>query len=326
MRLSYFCKKGFLKTFHNINNFKRSNRTIVTLGTFDGVHLGHKTILEKLKYLGQKEHLETVVLTFFPHPRMVLQQDNNIKLLSTIKEKIKLIESIGIESLIIHPFDKEFSRLTAEEFVKNILVEKLNIKKIIIGYDHRFGRNRTATIEDLIEFGKTYDFEVEQISAEEINDVTISSTKIRNALYEGNITYANKLLGYSYSISGKVIHGNQIGRTLGFPTANINVEEEYKLIPKNGVYMVSSYIHNKLVYGMMNIGNKPTFTNNEFSLEVHFFDINTNLYDSFLTITLIDRIRDEKKFENLVELKNQIEQDKLFCKLFLKQLNEKSAL
>lgn len=315
-----------MKTFHNINNFTSKRRTIVTLGTFDGVHLGHRTILQKLKNAGIQDNLETVVLTFFPHPRMVLQQENEIKLLSTIEEKIDLIENNGIENLIVHPFDKEFSRLTAEEFVKNILVDKLNIKKIIIGYDHRFGRNRTATIDDLIQFGKNYDFEVEQITAEEINDVTISSTKIRNALNDGNITYANKLLGYSYSISGKVIQGNKIGRTLGFPTANINIEEEYKLIPKNGVYIVSSYIHNKLVYGMMNIGNKPTLTNNEYSLEVHFFDINTNLYDSFLTITLIDRIRDEKKFENLVELKNQIEKDRLFCQSFLKQLNEKSAL
>lgn len=315
-----------MKTFHNINNFTSKRRTIVTLGTFDGVHLGHRTILQKLKNAGIQDNLETAVLTFFPHPRMVLQQENEIKLLSTIEEKIDLIENNGIENLIVHPFDKEFSRLTAEEFVKNILVDKLNIKKIIIGYDHRFGRNRTATIEDLIEFGKIYDFEVEQITAEEINDVTISSTKIRNALNDGNITYANKLLGYSYSISGKVIQGNKIGRTLGFPTANIYIKEEYKLIPKNGVYIVSSYIHNKLVYGMMNIGNKPTLTNNEYSLEVHFFDINTNLYDSFLTITLIDRIRDEKKFENLVELKNQIEKDRLFCQSFLKQLNEKSAL
>ncbi|MBD3723970.1 MAG: riboflavin biosynthesis protein RibF, partial [Flavobacteriaceae bacterium] len=177
-----------MKIYNNLQDFKSEKNSILTLGTFDGVHLGHKVILGKLVKQANERNLESLVLTFFPHPRMVLQKDNDIKLLNTIPEKSELLNKIGIQNLIIHPFDNEFSRLTAEDFVKNILVDKLNIKKIIIGYDHRFGRNRTATIDDLIEFGKIYDFEVEQISAEEINDVTISSTKIRNALYEGNIT------------------------------------------------------------------------------------------------------------------------------------------
>ena len=195
----------------------------------------------------------------------------------------------------------------------NILVNKLNIEKIIIGHDHRFGKNRTAGINDLIVYGEKYGFEVEEISAEEIDDVAISSTKIRNALINGNIILANQYLGYKYSISGKVIKGNQLGRTIGFPTANITVKENYKLIPKNGVYIIESFINNKLVYGIMNIGIKPTFEEKNFSVEVHFLDFNYDLYDFELKISLLEFIREEKKFESLELLKYQIEKDKLFA-------------
>lgn len=318
----YFCKKLILNIYNNLSNYKPTNKSVLTLGTFDGVHLGHLRLLKKIVDDSKKERLESIVLTFFPHPRMVLQNDSELKLLNTIEEKAELLENSGIDNLIVHPFDQEFSRLSAEEFVKEILVEKLNIKKIVIGYDHRFGRNRTATIEDLIEFGKTYDFEVEQISAEEINDVTISSTKIRNSLKNGDIKQANKFLGYNYTLSGIVVSGKKIGRTIGFPTANLKINEDYKLIPKDGVYIVSSVINNTTVYGMMNIGKNPTFSENENSLEVYFFNLNKDLYGLSLTISFIDRIRDEIKFKSIEELKNQIEIDKKYSLSFLKIKNE----
>lgn len=253
---------------------------------------------------------------------MVLQKDNDIKLLNTIPEKSELLNKIGIQNLIIHPFDNEFSRLTAEDFVKNILVDKLHIKKIIIGYDHRFGRNRTATIDDLIDFGKVYNFEVEQISAEELNEVTISSTKIRNALDNGAIELANQYLGYNYFLSGKVVGGKKIGRTIGFPTANIEIPEDYKLIPKNGVYIVSSIYKGQKIYGMMNIGYNPTFPDKNYSLEVNFLDFDQDLYNQTLTISFIKHIREELKFDSVEELKKQIKLDKDFSLAYLKLINE----
>jgi riboflavin kinase/FMN adenylyltransferase len=263
---------------------------------------------------------ESVVLTFFPHPRMVLQQDAAIKLLNTIDEKATLLEKFGIDNLIIHPFDAIFSNLSAEEFVKEILVDKLNIHKIIIGHDHRFGKNRTANISDLIYFGKKYNFEVEQIGAKEIDEIAISSTKIRKALLEGNIKLANEYLGYSYFISGIVVEGKKIGRTIGFPTANIEIAESYKLLPKNGVYIVSGEIKNVLYFGMMNIGNNPTLGENEQSIEVHFFNLDENIYNENLQISFLENIREEHKFNSITELKAQLEKDKAFSLDFIKNL------
>lgn len=311
-----------MKIYYNLSEYTTVKKSIITLGTFDGVHLGHSEILKKLVSQAKKKNLESIVLTFFPHPRMVLQKDSEIKLLNTISEKAFLLEKLRLDNLIIHPFDPAFSRLSAEEFVKEVLVDQLNIKKIIIGYDHRFGRNRTATIDDLIEFGKTYNFEVEQISAEEINDVTISSTKIRKALLEGKVSLANQFLGYNYFLSGKVIKGKQIGRTIDFPTANIQVQENYKLIPKNGVYIVSSEIDGENFYGMMNIGTKPTVSGEDFSLEVHFFNFAETLYEKNITISFLERIRNEEKFNSLEELKNQLEKDKKISFDFLESRNE----
>jgi riboflavin kinase/FMN adenylyltransferase len=241
---------------------------------------------------------------------MVLQEGSDIKLLNTIKEKSILLEKMGLDNLIIHPFDKEFSRLTAEEFVKTILVDALHIQKIIIGYDHRFGRNRLANIDDLILYGKQYNFEVEQISAQEIDSVSISSTKIRNAILDGNIALANEYLGYKYVIKGMVINGNQLGRTIGFPTANLKIEENYKLIPKNGVYIVKSTINQKTVFGVMNIGTNPTVNGENLSIEVHFFDFDADLYNSKIEISVLERIRDEQKFDSIELLKLQIQEDK----------------
>ncbi len=310
-----------LKLYNSINLFHSSKKTVITLGTFDGVHLGHQSILDKIKKASSDKKCESVVLTFFPHPRMVLQQDLTIKLLNTIDEKATLLEKFGIDNLIIHPFDEVFSSLSAEAFVKEILVDALNIHKIIIGYDHRFGKNRSADINDLISFGKKYNFEVEQIEPKEVNEIAISSTKIRKALVEGNIKLANQYLGYTYFISGRVVEGKKIGRTIGFPTANIEIAESYKLLPKNGVYIVSSKIENLLYFGMMNIGKNPTLGENQQSVEVHFFNINEDIYNKNLEISVLKYIRSEQKFDSLELLKQQLEKDKEFSILFL-QNNE----
>lgn len=308
-----------MNSFSNLNSFKTPiNKTVVTIGTFDGVHIGHKFVLKRVIELAQINDYKSTVLTFFPHPRMVLQQDSSIKLLNTIKEKENLLSEIGIDNLIIHPFDLEFSRLSAEEFVKDVLIEKLNVGIIIIGHDHRFGRNRTANIDDLIEYGIEYGFEVQEISAKEIDDISISSTKIRTALLEGNITTANNYLGYNYFMSGKVVHGKQIGRTIDFPTANIEISEDYKLIPKNGVYIVSSKINNTTYFGMMNIGTNPTVDGLEQKIEVHFFDFNSDIYNQDITVEIHSRIRDEKKYNSLDELKVQLQKDELTSREFIK--------
>ena len=309
-----------MKIYKSINEVLTPKKTIITIGTYDGVHLGHKSILEKMKNATLENIYESVVLTFFPHPRMVLQQDSSIKLLNTIDEKATLLEKFGIDNLIIHPFDEAFSNLTAEEFVKEVLVDKLNTHKIIIGHDHRFGKNRSADINDLISFGKKYGFEVEQINAKEIDEIAISSTKIRKALLEGNVKLANEYLGYPYFISGKIIEGKKIGRTIGFPTANILLSENYKLLPKNGVYVVSSFIKNELHFGMMNIGNNPTIGENEQSIEVHFFELNEDIYNENLQISILEHIREEHKFNSLKALQAQLERDKVFSLDFIKNL------
>jgi riboflavin kinase/FMN adenylyltransferase len=307
-----------LNVSHSITAFSTSKKTIVTLGTFDGVHLGHQSILKKLLEATENGVYESVVLTFYPHPRMVLQQEYSLQLLNSIEEKTVLFEQFGIDHLIIHPFDESFSKLSAEAFVQKILVDQLHIHKIIIGHDHRFGENRTANITDLIQFGKKYNFEVEQINAEAINKIAVSSTNIRTALANGSIQLANRYLGYDYSFSGKVILGKQLGRTLGFPTANLILLEPYKLIPKEGAYIVYSALNNTRIFGMMNIGNNPTLGENERSIEVHFFDLNEDLYDSVLCISLLAFIRPEEKFSSVEALKTQLEKDRDFSKKYVK--------
>jgi riboflavin kinase/FMN adenylyltransferase len=308
-----------LNTFNSIYSYRKA-KSVVTIGTFDGVHIGHKKILEKIIQSSKELNCESVVLTFFPHPRMVLQENSEVKLLNTVKEKTELLQQIGIDNLIIHPFDKEFSRLTAEEFVKNILVDQLNVQKIIIGHDHRFGKNRTADIDDLILYGKDYGFEVEQISAQEINDNAVSSTKIRNAILDGNCSLTKSYLGYNYFFSGKVVQGKQLGRTIGFPTANIQIEEDYKLIPKNGVYSVKSTINNTTFFGMMNIGIRPTIDGEKQTIEVHIFDFEATIYNKIITIELLEFIREEKKFESLEALKIQLNSDKETALNFISKL------
>jgi len=292
----------------------------VTIGTFDGVHLGHQKIITQITAAARDKDCDSLVLTFFPHPRMVLQEGTEMKQLNTIEEKTALLEQLGVDHLVIHPFDKAFSRMTAEEFVKEVLVDTFRLKKIIIGYDHRFGRNRTADINDLITYGETYGFEVAQISAEELNAVSISSTKIRTALNEGNIELANNYLGYPYAITGKVVKGQQLGRTIGYPTANISVQEDYKLIPQNGVYVVQSTIQEKTVFGMMNIGNRPTVDGTLQTIEVHFLDFDQDLYHQTIRVSLLKRLRSEQKFPSLDALKTQLHHDKRDTATFVASL------
>ena len=309
-----------MKIFHSINEFHSDKKTILTLGTFDGVHIGHSAILKKLTQNTNNGEFESTVLTFFPHPRMVLQGKSDLKLLNTINEKISLLENIGIENLIIHPFDEKFAELSAEEFAKTVLVDQLHIHKIIIGYDHRFGKNRTADINDLVSFGTQYGFEVEQISAQEIDAISISSTKIRNALELGDIDLANQYLGYSYFLSGTVVKGKQLGRTIGFPTANIDLEEAYKLVPKNGVYVVAAEIDGKTVFGMMNIGFNPTVQGQNRTIEVHFFDFDSDIYNRQIRVAVLQRIRSEEKFGSVELLTNQLKKDRDFSKNYLQNL------
>lgn len=292
------------------NKSNKNQNTVITIGTFDGVHIGHKKIIERLIEVGKAKKLEPTLLTFFPHPRMILQKDANIKLINTINEKESILKKYGLKNLVIQEFNQDFSRLTAQAFVETILVNKLKAKYIIIGYDHHFGRNRSANIEDLKKFGTLYGFEVEEITAQDINNVAVSSTKVRNALIDGDIEIANRFLGYSFFISGKVIKGKGLGKTIDYPTANIQITEDYKLLPKQGVYVIKSNINNVPVYGMMNIGTNPTVNGKTQSIEAHFFDFNSSLYSKTLKIELLYRLRNEEKFESLNALKQQLYKDK----------------
>ena len=291
----------------------------VTIGSFDGLHKGHMSILKQLVEEASQKGLKSLVFTFDPHPRTVLSQGAPLQLLSTLEEKKNNLEQLGIDYLVIFPFDLEFSRLSARDFVTTILVKGLHTKKIIIGYDHRFGRNRNADIDDLIEFGREFNFEVQQIQAKQIDAISISSTKIRNALQEGSISTANSYLGYHYCLSGTVVKGNQLGRTLGYPTANIQVDESLKLIPYQGVYIAKSTIDNEEVYGMMNIGTKPTVDGKVQSIEIHYFNFEQNLYDRSLKIELLHRLRDEQKFETIKQLEEQLQIDKAQSLQWIKQ-------
>ena len=294
-----------------LENYNSKSHSVITIGTFDGVHIGHRKIINQLTTISSTDNLVSILLSFFPHPKMVLQSNNEIKLINTINEKQDLLNTLNLDFLIIKEFTKEFSRLSALEFVRDILVNKLNAKHIIIGYDHHFGRNRTANIQQLREFGELYD----------IDNIAISSTKIRKALNNGDIKLANNYLGYNYFFNGTVIHGNNIGKTISFPTANIKIDESYKLVPKNGVYIVKSLIDEKCVFGMMNIGTNPTFNRKNQSIEIHFLDFNKNIYNQSLSVEMITRIRSEKKFSSIEDLKKQLELDKVTTLSYINSLN-----
>ena len=307
-----------MKIIHNTSNFSTKDKTFVTIGTFDGVHFGHQKIIEKLVFEAKKANKKSVLLTFFPHPRMVLQKDASLELINTIDERSTLLEKTGLDYLIIHPFSKEFSRTTALEFVRNLLVNQLNISKLIIGYDHHFGKNREGNITQLTEYSHLYDFIVEEIPAQDIDDVSVSSTKIRKALHSGNLKTANNYLGYNFMLNGNVVNGKKLGGKIGYPTANIYVKENYKLIPKTGVYVVKSTINKNTIFGMMNIGNRPTVDGNHQTIEVHFFDFNQDLYHQNLTIELIYFLRDEEKFDSVDLLIHQLKNDEETARNYIK--------
>lgn len=306
-----------MEEYNSVENFDNKKGSVVTIGTFDGVHIGHRAILERLVESANNRDQEAVLLTFFPHPRMVLQKDSGLKLLNTLQEKRRLLESIGVDHMIVQPFTVEFSRLTAQDYVQDILIDQLNAKKIIIGYDHRFGRNRTANIEDLREFGASLDFEVEEIDAQELNEVAVSSTKIRHALEAGDVTTANNYLGYRYMLNGKVVRGKGLGKTLDYPTANLQVGESYKLIPKKGVYITQAKIRDKSCYGLTSIGTNPTVGGTSETIETYFLDLQADLYDEALTLEFITHIREEEDFETVQELKSAIRKDEAFARTFL---------
>jgi riboflavin kinase/FMN adenylyltransferase len=312
-----------LKVYNSLKDFKKLEKAVVTTGTFDGVHLGHQLILTKLVEKARKINGQSVLITFFPHPRMILQKDMNIKLLNTIDEKIELLEKTGIDHLVILKFTKEFSRIKSIDFVRDILVNKIGTVKLVIGYDHQFGRNREGSFEHLKEFGPIYGFDVEEISAKDIEDVAISSTKIRNFLLnEGDVKNASIFLGSNYSLCGNVVDGKKIGSKIGFPTANIEPKESYKLIPKDGVYAIFVKINGKVLQGMANIGVRPTInldSESKKTIEVHIFDFNMDIYGTFVSICFIDRIRDEKKFDDIESLKEQLKRDMTNSKNILMQ-------
>ncbi len=299
-----------MQVHEGLQELRSEQQTVVTIGAFDGVHLAHRKILTQVKEEAERQGLESVVITFWPHPRAVLQPDNKeLRLLSTPKEKVSFIESLGIHHLYIIPFTIEFSNWSAQRFVEEILIKRLKTKKLILGYDHHFGKNREGNLAYLQVHQKDFKFEVDAIPEQIIHDSTISSTEIRKALLAGDMQEANSLLGYAYQFTGKVVKGNQLGRTIGFPTANIFINELYKLIPANGVYAVKVVVDGSNHTGMMNIGTRPTVDGTERRIEVNIFDFDADIYDQEITTEVFFRIRDEKKFNSLDELKTQISKD-----------------
>ncbi|MCX6274179.1 MAG: bifunctional riboflavin kinase/FAD synthetase [Bacteroidetes bacterium] len=301
-----------MKVYQSIEEFKPLANAVSTIGTFDGVHAGHQKIISRLCEMAGSEKGESVVLTFFPHPRMVLQpDDNNLKMLTTMSERIELLKKSGVDHLIIQPFNKEFSRQSAVEFVRDILVNKIGTKTLVIGYDHHFGRNREGSFKDLEEMAPIYGFRLEEIPKHVINELAVSSTKIRNSLLTGDVQTANRLLGYEFSLSGKVADGDKIGRTLGYPTANISIAEPYKLIPATGIYAVLVKVEDKLHKGMLYIGYRPVVQGKRLSVEVNIFDFNENIYNNNITVLLKARVRDDIHLSSLEELKKKMNEDKL---------------
>lgn len=299
-----------MKIYHSIEEFQKVKNAVVTTGTFDGVHIGHQKIIKRLRQVADEIGGETVLLTFFPHPRMVLFSDNDLKLINTKNEKIALLEKEGIDHLIIHPFSREFSRLSSVEFVRDILVNKIGTSRLVIGYNHHFGRNREGSFEHLKEYGPVYGFQVEEIPAQDVEEIKVSSTKIRKALDEGNVKTAKEYLTHDFTLTGIVVKGNHLGHELGFPTANIKVMDSHKLIPANGVYAVRVLVHGKEYKGMLNIGVRPTVDGTEKTIEAHVIDFDEDIYGEEITVLFDDWIREEQKFDGLEALKEQLEKDK----------------
>lgn len=300
-----------MEVIHNYNNFPDNTNTVVTIGTFDGVHIGHRKILDKLVKTAKKKGLKSVLLTFFPHPRMVVQSDNSIKLINTIEERIDVLSKTELDYLVIQPFDRSFSNLSAFDFVRDVIVDKLNTDTLIIGYDHRFGKNREGDFEQLKDFSHTFDFNIKEIEAQDINNTAVSSTKIRKALASGDIKTANEYLKKPFFVDGLVVKGQQLGNTIGFPTANLEVAKPYKLIPKNGVYIINVVHKNKTYFGMLNIGYRPTVSGKTKTIEAHIFNFDQDIYGEDIRLVFLEFLREEQKFNSVEELKEQLKQDKV---------------
>lgn len=307
-----------MKIYNCIKDFQPVINPVVTIGTFDGVHLGHQAVFEQMRVEAKRVKGETVVITFHPHPRIILGLDSsNLKFVKTEKKKIEHIAKAGIDNLIIIEFTKEFASISSEQFIKDLLVDYIHPKVLIIGYDHQFGNNREGSIELLTSMGNQYGFIVKKVESQDIGDITISSTKIRNLLNQGDIAGANKLLGHEYSITGKVVTGKSIGHNLGFPTANIEVADKYKLIAAVGVYACRVHFHGITYKGMSNIGFRPTIEQGDLTIEVNIFDFDKNIYGKEITIAFVKRMRDEHKFENIEALKTQLAKDKIQALIIL---------
>lgn len=312
-----------MKIYEGLNDFLPIQNAVVTLGTFDGVHLGHQKILARIREIADDRKGETVLITFWPHPRLVLYPgEHKIKLLTSFEEKAALLRKFGIDHLITIPFTKEFSQLSSEEFIQKVLVEKIQTKVLVIGYDHRFGKDREGGFDHLMANKERYGFELEEIPREDVDDISISSTKIRNALAEGRVDIARTCLGRDFELNGVIIKGQQLGRSIGFPTANIKILHDYKMIPGDGAYAVSVHLEDKMYQGMLNIGNRPTVNGLEKTVEVNVFDFSGDLYDKRLTIGFKTFLRAERKFNNLEELRAQLEKDRLTAKAYFATLEE----
>ena len=304
-----------MNIYYSIGNFPSHKDTIVTIGTFDGVHKGHQAIINRLNNIAKREGLESVVLTFDPHPRHVIYPDDQeLRLIHTIEEKIEVLSNTGLQNLVLHKFTKEFSRTKSVNFIRDILVNKLKMKYMVVGFDHHFGKNRQGTFDNLLELSDLYGFKIEKVQPQNIGEVTISSTKIRNAILEGDCKLATSYLDSSFSIIGKVVEGNKIGTSIDFPTANIEIENPWKILPKDGVYAIKAFLKNKQYFGMLNIGNRPSLSDDSFAIEAHLFDFKGTIYNEEIKIEFVERIRDEKQFSDLSKLQSQLKIDEVKCK------------
>lgn len=300
-----------MKIYHHISDFTKLDNAVAAIGTFDGVHYGHRKIINRLCELAKATGGESVIVTFFPHPRLIIDPENqNLKMINTIAEKAALMEELGVDHLIITPFTRDFSNLTAEEYIKDVLVGTIGIKNLIVGYDHRFGKDRKGGMADLIKYAEPLGFQVEEIPEQDIHDVSVSSTKIRKALLEGDVALAREFLGYNFSLYGRVIKGDKIGRTIGFPTANIFIEESYKLIPSDGIYAVTIGMNGQSYKGMAYIGQRPTINGMTRNIEVNIFDFNQEIYGQYVTMYFMEFLRHDVKFTGLEALKEQLKKDK----------------
>lgn len=307
-----------MRIYEGLEDFLPVPNAVVTSGTFDGVHLGHQKIIQRIREIARSIQGETVLITFWPHPRLVLYPtEHHLRLLSTFEEKANLLRKFGIDHLVTIPFTQEFSQMTSEQFIRKVLMEKIHTKKLVIGYDHRFGKNREGSFDYLQEHSSEFGFELEEISRQDVEEIGVSSTKIRKALESGDIRTATNYLGRPYELNGLVVKGQQIGRSIGFPTANIHIPNDYKLIPHDGVYAVEVKVEGVLYKAMLNIGNRPTVDGTRKTVEAHLFDFQGDLYNKLVTVYFREFIREEKKFESLEALKNQLVQDQKLAKSIL---------